>query len=653
MDMNEKYREDTESNIEEQMLLAESKYGKKYEESMKQSDRVIAYEEIEKYLREEADEQFINKSNRKDKDKDKDKSSIYLLLEEDDNFPQIKEELDFRSMSTQDLTDLVYNDYTVLGDRKSAFNEIRNRDIEYSNNILTSLCRVLEHTNSKNIQSFIVYVIDYSNLDINTLIECCRYLHRLNYDNWPYYFLTAMKKCIEEREGNNESKISIIFYTDMLCELILNEFRVNINSDKRGNSPPSLPLNNKDNKIIYHIKWFIDNSDCNVKFIHSTLSNIVGKYRVLNEEKKSSFAVMENGNDDEDEKGETYISYAYNLLYNKLEKGDLIKQYPEISILCCQYILQMKMNNEGDNEEKGEEKGEEIFIDNVQKCLLDIAKTSSYNNRADAADIIMKLGNQKYKDEARNIIIELGKIYNDGNGIRNDNLSGGTLYGNSQNVHDETIEDSVMKFILTLGSESSGDVNFEKIQQDILNKINRDDDKAKAKVLSSLTRIKIDHILYPGSQKLLTIFLKIWNRINSHPNRESLLERLVEELIDMDNTCSSGRVSRLVNVFSGIEESAGIKISFKSQIEANVMAYIKREIDNIKDVDLKGEIISELDNTDPMDRRNLSSLLLRILPPMERGLFDEFVSGGYVTEDQFYLYFRDAISYFETGARPW
>ena len=47
---------------------------------------------------------------------------------------------------------------------------------------------------------------------------------------------------------------------------------------------------------------------------------------------------------------------------------------------------------------------------------------------------------------------------------------------------------------------------------------------------------------------------------------------MIEELIDMADTCSSGHISRIINVLSGFDINGmtiGINIGWKKQIQSN------------------------------------------------------------------------------------
>ena len=71
----------------------------------------------------------------------------------------------------------------------------------------------------------------------------------------------------------------------------------------------------------------------------------------------------------------------------------------------------------------------------IQEIILSLSQNSEldYDLRADAADLLLNLGTDKYKMLGREIIQMLGRI--DGN-VR-------TVYDNRQNIHTEDIEKSI------------------------------------------------------------------------------------------------------------------------------------------------------------------------------------------------------------------
>jgi hypothetical protein len=95
----------------------------------------------------------------------------------------------------------------------------------------------------------------------------------------------------------------------------------------------------------------------------------------------------------------------------------------------------------------------------------------------------------------------------------------------------------------------------------------------------AIKRIELDNNLYGKLHlKLQTIFVKVWKAISvSEDNCEELVRRLYQELIEMSETCSSGHLLRLMNVFSGFGYNAitvDAEVELKSVINKRVELYM-------------------------------------------------------------------------------
>ena len=325
----------------------------------------------------------------------------------------------------------------------------------------------------------------------------------------------------------------------------------------------------------------------------------------------------------------SYIDYFYTQFFKVIKD-------PKYTILTGQYIL----NNID----------QPLIIQEVEQRLLDIAQNEAmeYNIRADSADTLLKAGKGKLRYRCIEIINELGKSL--------DKVQ--TLYTNRQNAHDANIEESVKTFLLSLGGIKTGKITdsgnerflkYDDIVQLLLDKCRNSINYSKgiSQVQGSLVRIKIDQLIYPGSQTLSTIFLKIYELITSHEYKDLLLDRLIEELIDMDSTCSSGHCNRLVNVFSGID-GFSINIGFSKQIYANILARIQALIKEEKDEVYIGRLLDEMSIKETENRPAFNKFYNTHIMDIYNEMFKEFVP-AYLSSDDFELYFREGISHFEIG----
>ena len=104
----------------------------------------------------------------------------------------------------------------------------------------------------------------------------------------------------------------------------------------------------------------------------------------------------------------------------------------------------------------------------------------------------------------------------------------------------------------------------------------------------------MDRALYSKYNcSLINILLKVWSYLSSHESVNDMKTRLLEELIEMSGTCSSGFASRLVNVISGFGDF-NITISWKDQIIANVAGRLNARINNIQNLKLDEKQLKQI-----------------------------------------------------------
>jgi hypothetical protein len=328
-------------------------------------------------------------------------------------------------------------------------------------------------------------------------------------------------------------------------------------------------------------------------------------------------------------------------------------------ILSSQYLLQSIKELMTDDELK-----------EVEQNLLEFAENedNEYNLRADASDVLLSLGSEEMKIKGREIIMKLGG-------------KGKTIFDNKQNVHVKEIEKSVMIILETICyvpiiKLEDDFINFDYVDEEI-QKLVKDEVNDKEKILVSLNRIRMDRTLYSAlSITLSIVMVKLWSYICSNENKDEMQKRLLQELEDMAGTCSSGFISRLVNTISGFGDLS-IKISFEDQIVSNFSArlnsYAQRICDDdsifrdkaIEDVkklhnsenpdETKDTIIGNFYDSvlnemmlSSSDYRNRPSFLLffrTYMSKIREEMFKEFIE--YVSESEFDLYFRKALSYYD------
>ncbi len=292
-----------------------------------------------------------------------------------------------------------------------------------------------------------------------------------------------------------------------------------------------------------------------------------------------------------------------------------------------------------------------------------------YNVRADAADVLLKLGNERNKEKAKDVIMELAQ--------REGPID--TIYKNAENVHHHEIEESCieileflhnkfMKMNVSIDDIESGIVkhwelcNTSLFMKDIndLDTVRFEDiDSLKQKyydkfietynfIQISLNRIKMDRALYGKFNcNLQTILMQVWMFIRDNEHSDEMKSRLVEELVDMAGKCSTGFAFRIINVLSGFGDFT-IRISWEEQLCGNLVGRMNKYIREIEDPDYKGDILNEIilnKHENLHERPNFFKFLREILPELRHELWEEYKE--YITDADFDLYFRKAMSKYE------
>lgn len=208
-------------------------------------------------------------------------------------------------------------------------------------------------------------------------------------------------------------------------------------------------------------------------------------------------------------------------------------------------------------------------VTGIEDILIEIANNiqNEYNVRADATDVVLRYGTEKYKIIAKDIITELSKV--DMRDVKN-------IYENAQNAHSVTIEDSAVKSLeaLSLSPLCKKDDSEDFIDFDyVFNKI------VKSKNKCALNRIGLDNALYSKMNfSLKHVLVMVYSNIQNNEYKEVLLERLDEELAESSGICSTGILERLVNTLSGFDDTIGIRISFEDQILGNLSGRLNSKI---------------------------------------------------------------------------
>jgi hypothetical protein len=294
-------------------------------------------------------------------------------------------------------------------------------------------------------------------------------------------------------------------------------------------------------------------------------------------------------------------------------------------VICCQYMFQKC------------DAPLHIF---ANEFLLHIASLPDVSEdiRADACDILLAYGTPENVENARMILFVLGG----GERARHN------IFKNSQNVHNHAVEESVEKmieYISTFVPRTVSPYTFEKAKDDLTELIKAEPDEAKRVILeNAMVRITIDRAIYGRFHlSLAHIIAKMWTYIQDSPHRDELQKRLLEELIDSNNKCSSGYVSRIVNTLSGFGDMS-LQISFEDQIVTVLETRLNAEIMNDENADT---ILDEM--TLPVrffEKRGTFLKFFRThISRIREEMYEEFKE--YVNTYDYDMYFRKAIMHYE------
>jgi hypothetical protein len=169
------------------------------------------------------------------------------------------------------------------------------------------------------------------------------------------------------------------------------------------------------------------------------------------------------------------------------------------------------------------------------------------------------------------------------------------IFGNSQNIHASSIQISTQQSINSLFKDS-----FVCSKDDIIKECLTWDISCLSDLLSYLDNIDVHSTLFVS---FYDVFVKVFGRIMSHPDKTDLISRLDEELKESECKCFTGRLTRLVNCLAGYYDDICISISNSERISAIILATLNGEemtddlkkicIDKLKSIDIADEYIEK------------------------------------------------------------
>lgn len=242
----------------------------------------------------------------------------------------------------------------------------------------------------------------------------------------------------------------------------------------------------------------------------------------------------------------------------------------------------------------------------IYDLLVHTPYESAKNLAVDILEVI------RYRDEQKNV--DKNTIdYQLSNRLK-------TVYSDSQNVHNPIIENSINNAIDEIKDaihvEENKDGLIEVLTavdcvEQILNALSERGILTDA-IRKSLNRICVDTSVFTKfNYRIRDILQKVWLRIayDMEPEtKENAILALGRELTESADWCSSGFVSRILNILSQFDEEMGglnaVRITWEEQIKANINARLTKRI---KDADKEGEIVMSM--IDPKNRSVYTTFL--------------------------------------------
>jgi hypothetical protein len=541
----------------------------------------------------------------------------------------------FRNTDIDDIIGTILSQTKPIPHKLQALDELSNRDPDHCTEVISQLLSIYNMSPTIAIETFIADICVSTNIDFFDKYKVAIDI----YDHWKemnekYDKAHNIKE--DEKELNNKNnKENRIEDNEFGNYEDFYEFDEEIDFDQLEKV-----------REWWELSFYIISQDMNGRPYNCQI-NILIKLGTTKDYKEYAIKGFTHLTNDEN----FDVEHRYRsiiLLRNKVNDDDLVRiltKYIEndsnaivFRILSSQFIL------------KKIRKDKQII-----NILLKYASDENLaeNPRADAIDVLLHYGNEESATKARKLLDLIGSS---AKGVR-------TFYENSQNIHDEKISEQMQKALKIISvydilKINDREINFNYVKSKIEDTLNDGKDEKdekeetnRNKVLLALRRIDIDNAVY-GGMMLTTILIKVWSRIFLHYTTEvqnELVNRVKQELCDMSNTCSSGHVSRLINVFAGFDNDISIAVvSWKDQVVANLAGRLRKRIMDIEDIELHGQILIEMDkDIEAGDRDSFDRFFIKAIPKLREELYNEFVTAGFIDDNDFDLYVRHGIMKFQ------
>lgn len=467
--------------------------------------------------------------------------------------------------------------------RLEEFKKFAMSDPEQLCELISCITSLYYFSRTTRVEKYLISLCDIRDIPLIYRVDCAKNLDPIGYDQLYKMF---------QEEGEEIKKMTISSQLDMLTSLMTSDTYQEFCND-------------------YFCK-FINNNALEDVYRIKIIQSLEGKFTQ-----------------------EKFFYYATNACFAFLRNENNTYTY---RTLCCQYLLVKCELKNIDSEESDSKKTENRTI--VEEFLLEVAKNTSLDEdvRADACDILLAYATKDMRECAFVVLHEIG------GGFKADK----NIFKNSQNVHVQSINESIQKHLEKISAyipKNNVVWSFPDALEDIKKK-NKDNPELKS-LEQSLIRVMVDRAVYGSTHMTLTvIFEKVWTYIQDSEFREELEKRMVEELIDANNKCSSGFTSRMINSLSGFGD-INVTISFEDQISANLEARLNAKIVALTDEEFMEKVLNEMTLPPHFyeQRQNFLKFFRECISTIREELWLEFHE--HISDTDFDLYFRKALMHYE------
>jgi hypothetical protein len=227
----------------------------------------------------------------------------------------------------------------------------------------------------------------------------------------------------------------------------------------------------------------------------------------------------------------------------------------------------------------------------VANFMLDISENIIYSERVRFSymDVVGRLQSRLSPANCNRYTAIFNRTRGQGT---NTNKKFSSVYNDSQNVHDSSINRSVIENAKKLVEQvpQGYDYSISKFYTRIKRHIPIDKEPV---INAALNRIRNDVASFGAGITLQMVLIAVeYEIIHFIQYKEEAYSRLIEELYDAEKYCATGYLSRLVNSLSGYSKIVEIKISDYEQLKNVIGTMVEKEVGK-SDEDLYSEMLND------------------------------------------------------------